>query len=80
MRASVANVGYNDLYNVCVHFFGEPRQKSSSHAVFKTPWEGKPWVNIQEKNGKGKPYQIRQVLDAIEKVEAKKEERTNGDQ
>jgi hypothetical protein len=54
---------------VCNHYFGEPRQQGISHCVYKTPWAGDPRVNIQEKKGKAKVYQVRQVLDAIEKIE-----------
>jgi hypothetical protein len=39
--------------------------------VFKTPWPGDPRVNIQNSNGQAKPYQVRQVLAAIDKKEAK---------
>ena len=52
-----------------MHYFGEPRQRGSSHAVFKTPWPGDPRVNIQSGNGKAKAYQVRQVLLAIAKLE-----------
>lgn len=56
--------------SVCVHFFGEPRQSGTSHAVFKTPWPGDPRVNIQmAKDGKAKSCQVRQVLKAIDKVQ-----------
>jgi hypothetical protein len=36
--------------------------------VIKTPWPGDPRVNIQNAKGKAKPYQVRQVLQAIEKL------------
>jgi hypothetical protein len=36
--------------------------------VFKTPWPGDPRVNIQNKGGMAKPYQVRQVLAAIERL------------
>jgi hypothetical protein len=52
MRRKQQNVAYNDLYAVCEHYFGEPRQTGTSHAVFKTPWQGDPRVNIQNDNGK----------------------------
>lgn len=71
MRSSPKNVAYNDLLKVCVHHFGQPRQSGTSHAVFKMPWQGDPRVNIQNKNGKAKPYQVRQVLAAIDKLEEK---------
>lgn len=39
--------------------------------MFKTPWPEDPRVNIQNDKGKAKPYQVRQVLKAIDKVESK---------
>jgi hypothetical protein len=64
------NVRFADLVKVCNHYFGEPRQQGSSHCVYKTSWAGDPRVNIQNKNGKAKPYQVKQILSAIEKLEA----------
>jgi len=69
MRNSPQNISFSDLHKVCEHYFGEPRQSRSSHAVFKTPWPGNPRVNIQNDKGKAKPYQVRQVLQAIDLVE-----------
>jgi len=54
---------------VCEHFFGEPRQRGSSHRVYRMPWAGDPRVNIQDDHGRAKPYQVKQVLAAIEKRE-----------
>ena len=71
MRREPANVGFNDVRKVCQNYFGKPRQDGSSHAVFKTPWPGDPRVNLQNAKGKSKPYQVRQVLQAIEKLEGK---------
>lgn len=34
-----------------------------------TPWVGDPRVNIQNDKGKAKPYQVRQVLQAIGRLE-----------
>lgn len=68
MRNNPKNVRYDALYGVCAHFFGPPRQEGSSHAVFRTPWPGDPRVNIQNRNGMAKPYQVRQVLSAIKKL------------
>ena len=64
------------LSKVCEHFFGEPRQSGSSHKVFKTPWPGDPRVNIQNAKGKAKPYQVRQVLQAIDRLEVANEKRS----
>jgi hypothetical protein len=68
MRNSPAQIRFADLYKVCVAFFGEPRQSGSSHAVFKTPWPGDPRVNIQNDKGNAKPYQVRQVLLALDRM------------
>ena len=69
MRSAPQNTSYKDLHAVCNHLFGEPRQSGTSHAVFKTPWSGDPRVNIQKtKGGSAKPYQVRQVLKAIDKL------------
>jgi hypothetical protein len=57
------------------HYFGEPRQESGSHAVFKTPWQGDPRVNIQNANGQAKPYRVKQVLAAIDKLNQSEEEK-----
>ncbi len=71
MRSNPQNLAYNDLYKVCEHYFGQPRQRGTSHPVFRMPWPGDPRVNIQNDKGKAKAYQVRQVLTAIEKKEAK---------
>lgn len=72
MRANPRNIGYADLAKVCEHYFGPARSTRGSHAVFKTPWPGDPRVNIQNDHGRAKAYQVKQVLQAIEKVEGKR--------
>lgn len=68
MRHNPKGVRFEELAKVCTHFFGDPRSNGTSHHIYATPWEGKPYVNIQNKNGNAKPYQVRQVLDAIDKL------------
>ena len=63
------DVRFLELCKICDHFFGEPRQKKSSHRIYKTPWQGDPRINIQNKKEKAKAYQVKQVLLAIEKLE-----------
>ena len=73
MRNNPVNIRFHDLKRVCGHFFGEPKVKGSHHS-YKKPWAGDPRVNIQEaKGGKAKPYQVRQVLDSIDKLEGENE-------
>lgn len=69
MRQNPRDIRFNDLCKVCDHYFGEPRQRGSSHRVYKTPWQGDPRINIQNDKGKAKAYQVKQVLLAIEKLE-----------
>ena len=72
MRANPRNVRYEELAEVCEHYFGPPRTRGGSHAVFKTPWPGDPRMNIQNEHGKAKAYQVRQALAAIDKKEAQR--------
>ena len=69
MQQNSKDVRFSELCRICDYFFGEPRQKKSSHRIYKTPWQGDPRVNIQNNKGKAKAYQVRQVLLAIEKLE-----------
>ena len=69
MRAEPTSVRSSDLQRVCERYFGKPRQGGGSHSIYKTPWAGDPRVNIQNHKGKAKPYQVRQVLLAIDRLE-----------
>jgi hypothetical protein len=69
MQRNSKDVRFSDLCRICGHYFGEPRQKKSSHRIYKTAWQGDPRVNIQNNAGKAKAYQVKQVLLAIEKLE-----------
>ena len=64
------NVRFSDLLRVAKNFFGDPRIKGSHH-IFKVPWAGMPWVNLQEDGNMAKSYQVNQVLEALEKLEKK---------
>ena len=69
MYQSPKGIRFKDLCTVCDYYFGEARQRGSSHRVYKTPWPGDPRVNIQNNRGKAKAYQVKQVLMAIERLE-----------
>ncbi len=61
------NIRFARLLALCEEVFGEPRVKGSHH-FFKMPWAGKPLVNLQRaKGGRAKPYQVKQVRQAIER-------------
>jgi len=68
MRANPKGVRFADLQRVCRSFFGEPRRSGGSHLAFRTPWPGDPRANIQDFHGEAKPYQVRQVLAAIDRL------------
>lgn len=73
IRRNSKNVRFNDLLRVCDHYFGPPRHCGGSHRVYRTPWLGDPRINIQNDKGMAKAYQVKQVLMAIDKLEAKNE-------
>ena len=72
MKRNPQNISFSDLCKVCDFYFGEPRQRASSHRVYKMPWAGDPRINIQTDKGNAQTYQVRQVLRAIEKLEEMK--------
>jgi hypothetical protein len=69
MTRNPKDVRFSDLCKVCDRYFGMPRRGGTSQRVYKTPWQGDPRVNIQNKGGKARAYQVRQVLKAIERLE-----------
>lgn len=79
IRRSPQNVRFADLLKVCVKYFGEPRQSGTSHVLFKTPWPGDPRINIQNDRGRAKAYQVRQVLQAIDKLKESTDEEVTGE-
>lgn len=73
MREQPNNVRYADAIKVCTELFGKPRTVGGSHSVFKTPWQGDPRINLQRSGDKAKQYQVKQVLQAIDRLESLKE-------
>ncbi|MEW6618501.1 MAG: toxin HicA [bacterium] len=69
MKRNPNDIRFSELCKVCNYYFGKSRQSSSSHRVYKTPWQGNPRINIQNNKGKAKTYQIKQVILAIERLE-----------
>ncbi len=69
MRSAPHDVPFDDVVKACEYFFGSSRSKGTSHKVFKMPWPGDPRVNLQRgSNGRAKAYQVRQAMDAIDKL------------
>jgi hypothetical protein len=75
MRSNPSDVRFADACKVASAFFGTARQKGTSHRVWKMPWPGDPRVNLQMgASGKARAYQIRQVLQPIDRL---REQRTS---
>lgn len=68
LRANPNGIRFNDLSRICGAYFGEPRQRGTSHRIYKMPWQGDPRVNIQNDRGMAKAYQVRQVIKALERL------------
>jgi hypothetical protein len=76
MRANPRNVRYADACRVADAFFGSPRQRGTSHRVWRMPWPGDPRVNLQEdKGGRAKAYQVGQIVEAIDRLRSEKAKR-----
>ncbi|HMS40901.1 MAG TPA: hypothetical protein PKE69_11790 [Pyrinomonadaceae bacterium] len=70
-------VRFSQLLKICEQFFGNYRV-SGSHHIFKTPWQGDPRINLQKgKDRNAKPYQVRQVLNALRKLKELEEDKKN---
>ena len=60
------------LVRLCQEHFGRERIRGSHH-IFKTPWVGNPRINLQRDGSKTKPYQVDQVIAALERLKAKQQ-------
>ena len=67
--SNINNVRFERLLVICKHFFGEYRNKGSSHHIFKVPWSGDPRINLQKDGSKAKSYQVKQVIKCLERLE-----------
>ncbi len=79
LEASEKNIRFSRLLTICDNVFGAGRT-SGGHHIFKTPWQGDPRINLQKLTGNlAKPYQVRQVLRCLRKLNEtkKKNEREN---
>ena len=72
LSKSRANVRFAYLVRICQEHFGGERIRGSHH-IFKTPWAGDPRINLQRDGSKAKPYQVDQVIAALERLKAKQE-------
>ncbi len=68
-RRNPSDVAWADLVAVCDLCFGKPRRRKGSHLIYETPWMDHPVLVLQPRKGRAKPYQVRQVLQAIDVME-----------
>ena len=73
-RNSPQNVTFTEICKLalCEGWVAHP-ENGSSHAVFTHPKLGNvpgSLMNFQNKKGKAKPYQVKQLLDALDLIEA----------
>jgi predicted RNA binding protein YcfA (HicA-like mRNA interferase family) len=64
-RASPANVPFRDMCKLVEAFGFRLSRMRGSHHIFIHP-DMPELVNLQEVNGKAKPYQVRQFLRLVE--------------
>jgi len=69
IRNNPSDVAWTDLVNICDVCFGRSRRGRGSHLIYDTPWMDNPVLVLQPRKGKAKPYQVRQVLKAIDLME-----------
>jgi len=64
--AGSKNIGFNDFVSLVEGFGFRLSRKSGSHHIFIHP-KVKELVNLQNVNGQVKPYQIRQLMELVER-------------
>ncbi len=61
------NIKFSRLMKICEDVFGNYRVNGGHH-IFKTPWPGDPRINLQKAGNMAKPYQVKQVVEALKKL------------
>lgn len=72
LRRNPRGIRFAELVRICDRHFGRPRQRGS-HLNYAMPWPGNPRVNIQSEHGMAKPYEVRQVVRALTKLQSIRE-------
>ena len=62
------NISFHDMVTLVEAFGFSLSRSKGSHFIFSHP-QIPELVNLQEKNGKTKPYQVRQFLELVEKYD-----------
>ena len=67
------NVLFSDFITVVEAFGFDCTRREGSHRIFKNASVAE-FINLQDENGKAKPYQIKQFLSLVEKYKLKLED------
>ena len=70
LRRNPRNVPWSELVNVCDALFGPPTRTTGSHRIYDVKWSKSRLLVLQPRGANAKPYQVRQVLKAIEELES----------
>ena len=70
LRRNPRNVSWPELVSVCDALFGQPTRISGSHRIYDVKWSESRLLVLQRRGANAKPYQVRQVLKAIEELES----------
>lgn len=70
MRRNPRNIRFAELVRVRNRYFEKPRQRGS-HISYRATGASGPRICIQNVGGYAKPYQVKQVLAAIDEREDK---------
>ena len=62
LRRNPRHVRFRDADRVRGAYCGEPRTHGSHH-VFKTPWQGNPRINIQNRKGSSRHIRFRNCFE-----------------
>jgi predicted RNA binding protein YcfA (HicA-like mRNA interferase family) len=62
----VTNGRFEDACRLATYCGWALTRTGGSHHIFTHALDGVPTLNLQAKNGEAKPYQMRQMKDAIE--------------
>jgi hypothetical protein len=66
LAGTVTNWRFHDACLLAIHCGWTMTRTSGSHHIFTHARPDVPSINLQEKSGQAKPYQLRQMKNAIE--------------
>jgi hypothetical protein len=70
-RNSPENVSYSDMLKLCTLLWRTEVRFRKPQRNIQNALGGDPRINLQNKNGKAKPYQVKQAIAAIDRSKEK---------